>query len=147
MINEKLIEKNIITLNVPDVNPISITTAYQPANVTSGYTLNNSVGTKLTLNNGVKIGKGVSKVKISTMIKLYNNDGDTNVYLLYIIKNGGSMNNTYSSIAPYYFATEILPSYVLDVQENDVITVGLSCSKTISTSRLFSGYLTVEVIK
>lgn len=143
----KTIEPNIITVNIPDINPISFT-AYENQNITSGYSLNSSVGSKLTLNNGVVIGTGVSKVKIDIMAKFYNGDADNNVYMIFINKNGAGQNNTYSVIRAYDFGTETLPSYLLDVQEGDVITLGISCSKTITNiSRLFTGYLTVEVIK
>ena len=146
MINDKLIEKNIMTITIPDINPISLT-EWTNYNITTGYTLENKVGTKLTLNNGVKIGAGVSKVKVSAITKIYNNDNNNNTYQININKNGVAQQFTYDTIRAYDWLSEDLPMVLLDVQENDVITVGVSCSKTFSTARLFSGYLTVEVIK
>lgn len=142
---EQVSDKSIMTLTVPDINPISLT-EWNNYNITTGYTLANSVGTKLALNNGVKIGAGVSKVKVSAITKIYNNDNNNNTYQININKNGVAQQFTYDTIRAYDWLSEDLPMVLLDVQENDVITVGVTCSKTFSTARVFGGYLTVEEV-
>lgn len=142
---EQVSDKSIMTLTVPDINPISLT-EWNNYNITTGYTLANSVGTKLALNNGVKIGAGVSKVKVSAITKIYNNDNNNNTYQININKNGVAQQFTYDTIRAYDWLSEDLPMVLLDVQENDVITVGVTCNKTFSTARVFGGYLTVEEV-
>lgn len=118
-------------------------------------TVISSAGTKLTLSNGsVKIGSGVSKVMVSGVLRGYfkNNNTTTNYEmgcrinknttiaraLEFIIDNNATINAKLITVAPF----------LLDVKENDVISIGIySSSGNAVRKYLENSYLTIEVIE
>ena len=110
-----------------------------------------STGTKLThdtTNKGIKIGAGVSKIKVSglitktgtantTGVQIYKNNSF--VYTSYTIPRGTGLNQT------------CIPMGIMDVQENDVITLrmyfGANATESVKSYSGGATYLTVEVVE
>ena len=115
-----------------------------------------SVGDKFTLsNNGIKIGAGVTKVKVSANILQQSNA--VNVYGGYITKNGTGLNNAvnvgFNTITNTnswaFFHTGISP-IIIDVVEGDIIYlcsyVGATSTVTLQAYAGRAVNLTVEEI-
>lgn len=118
-------------------------------------TVISSIGTKLTLSNGsVKIGSGVSKVMVSGVLRGYfkNNNTTTNYEVgcrinknttiaravEFIIDKNATINAKLITVAPF----------LLDVEENDVISIGIYSSTGNAVRKyLANSYLTIEVIE
>ena len=118
-------------------------------------TVISSIGTKLTLSNGsVKIGSGVSKVMVSGVLRGYfkNNNTTTNYEMgcrinknttiaravEFIIDKNATINAKLITVAPF----------LLDVEENDVISLGIYSSTGNAVRKyLANSYLTIEVIE
>lgn len=114
----------------------------------------NILGTRLTLdatNKGIKIGAGVSNVRITGNFNFFNNSGTAGDMAIYIHKNGVDQANI-----SYFTGTTAVThmpmgcsEIYLNVAQNDLITMEV-ISGTASTKNVF-GYLTttltVEVIE
>lgn len=136
---------------------------YFVATSTGSITLNNTVdipltkvrssGTKLTLENGkIKVGKGVSKVRVSGSIFM-NIDGPAFVsgYLWGKIVNNGD--HVSGSIAPLLsgmgFVSSSIPSIITKVKENDLLFFSVDAAGASGTTRdgESNTWLLVEVIE
>ena len=119
-INEKLL---------PEVN-------YVVASMASNYTINAintqetlpltltkyGVGNKLTVsNNGVVIGKGVSKVLVSAQVYWYTTVSGSEG-IVYIAKNGQNYSISNRKFADNY-EHQVTPTIAIPVQEGDIITL------------------------
>lgn len=142
MINEKLIEKNIMTIGLNN-NTSSLGAVKKiPLNV-----LYNSIGKKLTFdssNNGIKIGSDVKKVVVSGQIQIQYSSANGQ-YSGKVYKNSTEINAAYTS--QYKSGTSpitlnISPT-LIDVEEDDVIYLYLTFGTSIIRPE---SYLTVEVI-
>lgn len=142
------LNKNILTATLSTYQATS--QAFNKVNLDSKV----SVGDKLTLiNNGIKIGAGITKVKVSAGVGLAWNSPISSDFHIYITKNGAidgnviikvngskSTDNTATSV--------ILSEQLIEVQENDILylclyaTVG---SNIYGPSR--ATYMTVEVVE
>lgn len=142
--------KNIMTLGL---NEDYISTSSSTTKIPLTKTMN-SVGDKLTYyDNGIKIGSGISKVKVSANIMEITNSaclcGGT------IAKNGITLADSVS-VGFQYIPTSgqlfnsAFPSVVIDVEENDILYLTAysqdSNSKTIVAYSGRATYLTVEVV-
>lgn len=113
-----------------------------------------SVGDKLTLNdNGIKIGAGVTKVKVSAGISATWNSPVSNDFNLYITKNGTTENNIVIKIngakpSTNYGDSVMLSEQLIEVKENDVLYLclyGTINSLIYASNR--ATYMTVEVVE
>lgn len=153
-INEKLDEistKSAITIG------LSANVNHKATKKVALNTIMNSIGNKFTLiDNGIKIGAGVTKVKVSANI--LQQASDVNLYGGYITKNGtnlaSAVNIGFNTIPRTnsweFFHTGISP-IIIDVVEGDIIYLCSYVNNTTSTVTLqaYSGRavnLTVEEV-
>lgn len=135
---------------------------YLVATSTGSITLTNEVdipltkvrsgGTKLTLENGkVKVGEGVSKVRVSGAIFLDIKGSFVAGYLWGRIVNNG--NHVSGSITPLIsgmgFASSSIPSIITEVKENDLLFLNVDAAGASGTTRdgETTTWLLVEVIE
>ena len=156
-------EKNNLVGAINEVNTKNIITVGLASNTTSTSieklnlsTVLSSIGNKLTwdsANEGIKIGAGISKVKVSAnCIQIVKEVG---LYGCYIAKNGTKLENAVNVGFNYITITEILwqtslQPVLIDVTEGDYIyLVGYTESTSAITYRAYEGRstnLTVEVV-
>ncbi len=144
--SNELIEKNIMTTYITkntDVNSGSIIP----------FTTSKSVGSKLTFeNNGIKIGVGVSKVKVNFNLSVRYTATTGKVYGADMLINGtapGDASGKQLAVRAHKSIGEPINSSsgvrIIDVNENDVLTLkvnsGATCPCTPTT------FLTVEVVE
>ena len=113
-----------------------------------------SVGDKLTLNdNGIKIGAGVTKVKVSAGISAAWNSPVSNDFNLFITKNGTTESNIVIKIngakpSTAYGGSVMLSEQLIEVKENDVLYL---CLYGTINSLIYdfnrATYMTVEVVE
>jgi hypothetical protein len=110
-----------------------------------------SKGTKLTIENGkVKIGEGVSKVRVSGSIFM-NIDTQASGYLWGRIVNNG--NHVSGNITPTLlgmsFTSSSIPSIIIEVKENDLLGLNVDAANVSGTTRdgETTTWLCVEVIE
>lgn len=138
-INEKLDEistKSAITIG------LSANVNHKATKKVELNTIMNSIGNKFTLiDNGIKIGAGVTKVKVSANI--LQQASDVNLYGGYITKNGtnlaSAVNIGFNTIPRTnsweFFHTGISP-IIIDVVEGDIIYLCSYVNNTTSTVTL-----------
>lgn len=137
-----LIEKNIMMAQ----NSGSITTG-QNVYEKIPLELNTSVGTKLTLdttNNGIKIGSGVSYVKVSGSVTFSERAGSSRHALL-IYKNASVVGNAIARFDGNW-ETIVLNEMLVPVQENDIIYLYVR-TQDASGAVTDASFLTVEVVE
>lgn len=142
------VNKNILTSFLTSQQTTSQT--FEKINLDSKV----SVGDKLTLNNnGIKIGAGVTKVKVSAGVSVTWNSPVSNDFNLYITKNGATDSNIVIKIngakpSANYGGSVMLSEQLIEVKENDVLYLclyGTINSLIYGFSR--STYMTVEVVE
>ena len=137
--------KNIITIKLEDSFDVTTGGVY----TTVPMVLYNSIGNKLTLsNNGVRIGAGVSKVLVSSNLKVISRT--TGNKHSRILKNGATLcwtDNT--SIQSGHEITINNTPILVDVTQGDLITLVYFVNSTdkISGGQYTPTYLTVEVVE
>ena len=143
-IEEAINEKNYIVATANEAINLSGNTDI-PLSVT------NVVGTKLTLENGkVKIGTGVSKVRISGSIFMDITQQGSGYLWGRIAKNGS---NVQGSIHPLVtgmsFISACIPLQIIDVKENDLLHLNVDATGATGTVRNTkeNTWLCVEVIE
>lgn len=147
--NSKDIEK-LKDVNIMQISP-------QVSQTISGTNLNTincmlhiSVGDKLQFeNNGVKIGTGISKVKVSANIFLDQKSGGSEAYMYgHISKNAEDVAHTITYSNSIFGSTPI-PQKIIPVKEGDIITLGMELSKGTAITRAGanSTWLYVEVVE
>lgn len=100
------------------------------------------LGDKLTLIDGeVKIGKGISKVRVSANGVL---SGSTQLTGIIIAKNGDDTYRTFTGSSHTSFLSCSISDGILDVQENDLISLYVYTNTTTEsrTVRAYDGYAT-----
>lgn len=117
------------------------------------YTL---VGNKLSFsNNGIKIGKGVSKIRLDAMLNSKEVKANFNKGLA-IYKNGTSIAQTLlSDTGTRSYSQNVMMGQPIDVVENDIIqmyirAVGISENTNITVNGATAGtstYITIEVLE
>ena len=138
-----------------DVNIMQI--APQVSQTISGTNVNTincllhiSVGNKLQFeDNGVKIGAGISKVKVSGAIFLDNKSGSTVTYMFgHILKNNEQVAHTIAYSNGVFGSTPI-PQKMISVKEGDIIKLGMELSEGTALTRAGanSTWLYVEVVE
>ena len=138
-----------------DVNIMQI--APQVSQTISGTNVNTincllhiSVGDKLQFeNNGVKIGNGISKVKVSGNIFLDQKSGGSETYMYgHISKNAEDVGHTITYSNGIFGSTPI-PQKIISVKEGDIITLGMELNKGTAITRAGanSTWLYVEVVE
>ena len=118
-------------------------------------TVISSIGTKLTLSNGsVKIGSGVSKVMVSGVLRGYfkNSTTTTNYEMGCRINKNTTIARTVEFIIDKNATIDAklitVAPFLLDVEENDVISIGIYSSTGNAVRKyLANSYLTVEVVE
>lgn len=139
---KEAVNKSCMLINLSDVSQISFATAWTFVKVPLNRVVN-SKGDKFTYkNNSIKIGKNVSKIKITANFNWYNYEltGDK---AMTIFKNGNETGNiayvNYPSDAVY---CSMMGFTVLDVTEGDLVSLGVasgnagSCTLFANTSIL-----------
>ena len=149
----RVLKEMIDTINAKDIITIKLEDSF---NEESGGTyknvpmiLYNKTGDKLSLsNNGVLIGSGVSKVLVSSNLKVISNT--TGNKHSRILKNGTTMCWTDStSIKAGHEITINNTPVLIDVEQGDLITLAYFVLTTdmISGGQYTPTYLTVEVVQ
>jgi hypothetical protein len=149
----RVLKEMIDTINAKDIITIKLEDSF---NEESGGTyknvpmiLYNKIGDKLSLsNNGVLIGSGVSKVLVSSNLKVISNT--TGNKHSRILKNGTTMCWTDStSIKAGHEITINNTPVLIDVEQGDLITLAYFVLTTdkISGGQYTPTYLTVEVVQ
>lgn len=110
-------------------------------------TIYSSNGNSLTIsNNGIKIGAGVHHVLVSAQIYAYTNVAN-NEFITYIYQNNGNTltNNTW--LLDNYEHIQ-MPSYPLEVAENDIIYLKARSQHTLGTVKNYASgtFLSVVVL-
>lgn len=120
------------------INP---TTQYQRTKLNLSLEMS-KLGDKLTLTNGgVKIGKGISKVRVSANGVL---SGSTQLTGIIIAKNGDDTYRTFMASSHTSFLSCSISGGILDVNENDLISLYVYTNTTTEsrTVRAYDGYAT-----
>lgn len=138
-----ILNKDIITCTLPDINP-QLIESWSLFTITN-YTKYNQLLNNFTVNNGIKIPKGITKIKISAMLRLANLTGSMSSTVFSILKNGTNIETTYIDTDTNYFVTHTLSDILISVAENDLIQVGLTVGIK-GNYRIYSGYITVEEV-
>ena len=146
-----LLSPNAMTLGLSADTNVHSTANYQSVLVPLNY-VTNSIGTKLTYdssNHGILIGAGISKIRVSGVI---TKQGTANTTGIQIYKNNGFIYSSYTIPRGTGSHQTCLPVGIMDVQEDDIITLRMyfGAANTTETVKSYSGggtYLTVEVIK
>ena len=137
-------KKNVMTRNFDRQN-ITVSTGWGSTEIPLSTT--NSLGEKITsVQNGIKIGKGISKVLVSCYFNGIGHPealGDKSVGLM---KNGNGVGSVYQSgdVTSGYACASISPILV-DVSENDVFSLTIA-SGGAGTFEILGGSLTVEAV-
>lgn len=120
------------------INP---TTQYQRTKLNLSLEMS-KLGDKLTLTNGgVKIGKGISKIRVSANGVL---SGSTQLTGIIIAKNGYDTYRTFMGSSHTSFLSCSISDGILDVNENDLISLYVYTNTTTEsrTVRAYDGYAT-----
>lgn len=140
-------EKNIMTRKFDRQN-ITITSSWGNTEIPLTSNNINSIGEKITaVSNGIKIGKGISKVLVSAQINGIQHPQDLGDKIFQIRKNGTQISGAYQTgdtTSGYIFAS--ISQNLIDVSENDIFTLNIS-SGAAGTLELLEGYLTVEEVQ
>src|SRR5574343_553973 len=142
----QITEKNSICMNIDSVSQDLTVGAIIPFdNITT------QIGNKLSLvNNAVKIGAGITKIKISALI--WTNSPNRNYYKLFH-KRG----NTTTLLTPYIgksgadgFTSIAIANFQVNVQENDIVYINSAMDNTVQLNKgsdcKTATYMTVEAI-
>lgn len=140
-----IMKKNLILVYLSSNVPITVEWKYL------SFDKFLSIGDKLTLSNGrVKVGKGVSKVKVSGTI--FYEEANNGSYILNFIKStsGGSASAILSS--SNYFNSSSISESIFEVQEGTEIfyylnNAAYSSKRTVVRSGIENTWLLVEVIE
>lgn len=143
---EAIIQKNIMTAGLTD-DYTTTRTNYEKININKVFCVS---GDKLTITEeGIKIGAGVSKVKVSGQIYFYTNskkscEGASG----YIEKNGDTV-VAHNQRGAFEYVHVALPEKVIDVKEGDVIGLGVVSKQDATVIKNYENgtFLTVEVIE
>jgi len=114
-------------------------------------TLENSIGNKLTINDGaILIGRGVTKVKISANLNVQLHASLNGMMSFHIFKNDTRINSNYivQQAGQYYYISIPIPTYILNVQEGDKLSLRIDTPVNCSLHNDMYGktQMTVEVI-
>lgn len=155
VVNEN--DDNYIALNnkVNDINMISIYLSQNTDVSNNGkipFDTSTFIGTKLTLNNnGIKIGSGVSKIKVSLNLAVRYTGTTNKVYGAALQINGSDPSDVSQMLEARCQKTISEPisacsgEKIMTVSENDVLTVKVIAGATCPCSP--ASFLTVEVIE
>lgn len=143
---EAIIQKNIMTAGLTD-DYTTTSTNYEKININKVFCNN---GDKLTIaEKGIKIGAGVSKVKVSGQIYFYTNskkscEGASG----YIEKNGDTV-VAHNQRGAFEYVHVALPEKIIDVKEGDVIGLGVVSKQDATVIKNYENgtFLTVEVVE
>lgn len=117
------------------------------SNTVTGMSIKDGDTTQLTLsNNGIRIGKGITKVLVHGCIQAGDTGSQNGDMTTEIWKNNSSMGTgyNYKSSSMYWLSTSS-PLLVVTVQEGDVLYLKLGGAIT-GNIRILNSYLTVVAI-
>jgi hypothetical protein len=135
-------------------SPVNIITCTQNASVTTGNNTYDKItlveyekiGNKLSISNGgVKIGSGVSYIKVSGFITFSTVSSTTSRHHLQIYKNSTSIYSLITRFGGNWETIQSVP-FLISVQENDIIYL-YTRSQDSGGSVTGASYLLVEVIE
>lgn len=111
----------------------------------------NRIGNKLSIvDGGILIGKGVTKVKISANLNVQIHAALNGMMSFHIFKNGVRINSNYivQEAAKYYYLSIAIPTYILEVQEGDLLSLRMDTPVNCALHNDMYGktQMTVEVI-
>lgn len=136
------IKNNSITI---DKNKENITANSWQKTTLTGYTLRGNQNNKLTLvNNGVKIGKGVKRIKVNGTFKIRFSEEETNTGI-YISKNGSVPIDIFYTTSKGW-VTHNLTSQIFEVVENDIISCVIVSGISSNNVEIDLSYMTIEII-
>lgn len=134
-------------LQVGNIASLTLSESKTLTNVTIPFDQITSTSPLLTLsNNGIRIGAGISKVKISGNVFIYTSATSVGYNWAYIKKNTTNVASSITSGSGRYGSVVFAPQ-VINVAEGDIITI----MKTTTTNDTVRGnentWLTVEVVE
>lgn len=163
---------NIIDENINDINEKinfqnTKLTAFLSSNQYLAYkstqvkipldTVYNSIGSSLTFdstNNSIKIGSGISKIKVSGSALLRNTSSSTATSNCYLFKNEtGFSLQTIQNASNNLYGQVVFPPIIMNVNANDLISLRIFSDANANTIQMRGAtdwcitYLTVEVIE
>ena len=120
-------------------------------------TIYNSIGSSLTFdstNNSIKIGSGISKIKVSGNVLLRNTSSSTSTSNCYLFKNEtGFSLQTVQNASNNLYGQVVFPPIIMNVNANDLISLRIFSDANANTIQMRGAtdwcitYLTVEVIE
>lgn len=117
--NEKLIQKDILLAKLASAFDCTILSSYTKI---TGFKEVFKIGDKLSFsNNEIVIGKGVSKVLINAKFTWCANTGG--IKYLWIMKNNEGVVWSTISVQNYYWTSDVVSNYPIEVAEGDKISV------------------------
>lgn len=135
------IYKNVVTATIADTR--MTLTSWQSSKITK-YSNLNTIGSRFSsAENGIKINKNVSKVKISALAKIYNDTNSNTDFNMNILLNDKVIYSTYETSKTKEWLNSVIPSVIAYVKQNDIITLGITAGIA-GNYRVYGGYLTVE---
>lgn len=106
-----------------------------------------SIGNGLTfVNNGIKIGTGIKQVRVSGCT-MQHNLNNTNTSIVGIYHNSNILSSGYLTGKDKGFTTLCFPPVIVDVNQNDVITMKYGSDIANSTFRFAAGVYTQLVVE
>lgn len=110
-------------------------------------TIQKSIGNGLTfVNNGIKIGTGIKQVRVSGCT-MQHNLNNTNTSIVGIFHNSNILSSGYLTGKDKGFTTLCFPPLIIDVNQNDVITMKYGSDTANSTFRFAAGVHTQLVVE
>ena len=160
-------EKNTYSANIIDgLVQREIIKVFLSANVTKTATSSNQyvlvpldkyslVGNKLSFaDNGIKIGKGVSKIKIDGILNIAETKANSNKGFCIYKNNSLVVQSTLGDVGTRSYSQNVMMGQILDVAENDIIqiyvrAIAISSDTNITINGNSGGaatYMTAEVL-
>lgn len=110
-------------------------------------TIQKSIGNGLTfVNNGIKIGTGIKQVRVSGCT-MQHNLNNTPTSIVGIFHNSNILSSGYLTGKDKGFTTLCFPPVIIDVNQNDVITMKYGSDTANSTFRFAAGVYTQLVVE
>ena len=144
---KKLVTKHIVQCNLGTRNVVA--NSDNNANFSSALI----IGNKLNVSgNKVVIGEDVSKIKINMIVNLQEQTGGLSDISIKVLKNNSVVGRSYSyhsNLGVYYYATCVISDLIIEVQDSDEISYGITVDKsyTLHDDEWGVSKLIVEVIE
>lgn len=134
------INNNVMMITPADIELSATSWQLKPLTSYVGW---DAVGNKFQrLSTGIKVNKPMKKVLASACAKIYNFNASSTDFNFCILKNGVVAYATYETSRTREWLHSTIAGWVIDVQEGDVISLGIISGIT-GSYRVMEGILTV----